>query len=237
MTAFLRILALGGALALSVGQTACAPQGMRVVDAVEPASFVAMSRAMRPVMLKKGLVDVQGDWYSPTISLRPDGVGHILVDRFSPSFRYLDSKDAVPPTFRAWLKPGARIEYGRFKAVIRQGVETVALELAAVTDWDGDGSKDWLVRCSAIRTDRPGREREYFLCVSDLDAPILRGRLLMEREVAFGRTAVLSYAAEAELSGSEVTEFVQGEADITLAPSSDAGYGENAPVKQRSLSQ
>ena len=223
-------------LACSLSLAACAPQGMRLVDAVEPGQFVAMSRAMRPVMLQKGLVDSHGDWYSPTLSLRPDEVGRTLVDRFSPSFLYLDSKEAVPPTFRAWLGPGTRIEYGRFKAVITQGKEKVVLELAALTDWNGDGSEDWLVRCSVSRTDRLGREREYFLCVSDFDAPVLRGRLLMEREHAFGKVAVLNYAAEAELAGNEVTEFVQGEADITLAPSASATSEDGASVKQSALS-
>lgn len=229
---------LGSACLLfcSLSLAACAPQGMRFVDAVEPGSFVAMSRAMRPVMLQKGLVDSHGDWYTSALSLRPDEVGRILVDRFSPSFRYLDSKETAPATFRAWLKPGTRIEYERFKAVIWQDKEKVVLELAALADWNGDGSEDWLVRCSVSNTERPGREREYFLCVSDLEAPILRGRLLMEREHAFGKVAVVSYAAEAELRGNEVTEFVQGEADITLAPSSTALPGDDAAVKQSALS-
>ena len=135
----------------------CAPRDCRMVDALNGGQFVAMSRAMRPVMLKKNMVDENGDWYSPMFSSRPADAGKTLVDRLSPAFRFPGSRVPVPPTFRAMLTPEAKVRYEDGKATIEQGMNRVILELVAVTDWNNDGTDDWLVLCRTGYSDTPQR--------------------------------------------------------------------------------
>jgi hypothetical protein len=79
---FARLLAVFCAFLL----TACAPQGLRLVDTKDDASFAAMFHAMKPAMLQKKMVGNDGSWYTPLISSGPDNAGQRLVDGLSPKF-------------------------------------------------------------------------------------------------------------------------------------------------------
>ena len=62
-----------------IALTSCAPIESRLVDTLDAPRFVDMSRAMRPVMVKKHIVDENGDWYSPLLRTAPSGAGKTLA--------------------------------------------------------------------------------------------------------------------------------------------------------------
>ena len=218
----------------------CAPQDCRMVEALNGGQFVAMSRAMRPVMLKKHIVDEKGDWYSAMFSSRPSDAGKTLVDRLSPAFRFPGARTPVPATFRAMLTPDARVKYEDNKAVIEQGMNRVLLELVAVTDWNNDGVDDWLVLCRTGYSDTPKRFREYYLVIIDLKTPVLKPYVLMVLDHVYGKVTVRNDASGGELVESNVVEFLQGQSTMTQAPDSRSmrlKLEEGSSLKQTSLSR
>ncbi|WP_294445714.1 hypothetical protein [uncultured Mailhella sp.] len=229
-------LVLATCLSLVAG---CAPQNCRMVEALDGGQFVAMSRAMRPVMLKKNMVDQNGDWYSPMFSSRPVDAGKTLVDRLAPAFRFPGSKLAVAPTFRAMLTPDAKVKIEDNRAVIEQGMSRVTLELVAVTDWNNDGVDDWLVNCRVGYTDTPQRFREYYLVIIDLTTPVLKPYVLMVLDHVYNRVTVRNDASGGELAETNVMEFMQGQSIMTEAADSRTVHRkleEGSSLKQTSLS-
>ncbi len=217
----------------------CAPRDCRMVEALDGGQFVAMSRAMRPVMLKKTIVDKNGDWYSSMFPSRPSDAGKTLVNRLSPAFRFPDARMPVPSTFRAMLTPDAKIRYEDNKAAIEQGMNRVLLELVAVTDWNNDGVDDWLVLCRSGYSDTPKRFREYYLVIIDLKTPVLKPYVLMVLDHVYGRVSVRNDASGGELKESNVMEFLQGQSTMTQAPDGRSvrqKLEEGSSLKQTSLS-
>ena len=236
MNRFCACLALGACLGLA----ACAPQDCRMVDALDGGQFVAMSRAMRPVMLKKNMVDAEGNWYSPMFSSRPSDAGRTLVDRLSPASRFPNSKVAVAPTFRALLSADAKVTLNDNRAVMEDGMNRVELELVAVTDWNNDGTDDWLVMCRSGYTDTPRRFREYYLVIIDLKTPVLQPYVLMVLDHVYNRVKVQSDASAGELVESNAVEYLQGQAVVTQAPDSRSmkkKLEEGSSLKESSLSR
>ena len=230
-------LAFAACLSLFAG---CAPSNSRMVEALDGGQFVAMSRAMRPVMLKKNMVDKNGDWYSPMFSSRPADAGRTLVDRLSPAFRFPGSHLAVAPTFRAMLTPDAKVKTEDNKATIEQGMNRVTLELVAVTDWNNDGVDDWLVDCRTGYSDTPHRFREYYLVITDLNTPVLKPFVLMVLDHVYSRVTVRNNAADGELVETNVMEFLQGQSTMTQAPDSRSLHRkleEGSTLKETSLSR
>ena len=237
MKKYCACLAAAAAVSLLSG---CAPRDCRMVDALNGGQFVAMSRAMRPVMLKKNMVDENGDWYSPFFASRPENAGKTLVDRLSPAFRFPDARVPVPPTFRATLTPEAKVQYDGGRANIEQGMNRVLLELVAVTDWNNDGVDDWLVDCRTGYSDTPHRFREYYLVITDLNTPVLKPFVLMVLDHVYSRVTVRNNAADGELVETNVMEFLQGQSTMTQAPDSRSLHRkleEGSTLKETSLSR
>ena len=220
--------------------SACAPQGARLVNALDGAQFVTMSRAMRPAMLERGLVDAQGDWYSPLLSFPPKDAGAQLVDRLSPAFRFPGSRVAMPRTFRAMLTSEAKVRAEGNRAVIEQGLSLVELALTALADWNGDGRDDWLVSCRVSFVDTPRRYREYFLVISRTDAPVLEPAVLLVRDHVYGKVTVTKDASAGVLAETPAAEFLQGQTTVTQQPDSRAvqkKLSEGSSVQESALSQ
>ena len=221
-----------GALIL-FGVSACAPQDMRLVETVDARQFVRLSRSMRPAMIQKQLVDEDGSWYSSRMSSLPTNAGLVLVERLSPEF--LKSEDLDEDTFRASLKFGARVETEPFRARIQQDDRLVVLELVAVTDWNGDGQEDWIVRCRSGRSAEPQIYREYVMVLTELGASVIQPRLLLVQDSFYGKETVIEEPFYRELVDSHVNEYLQGQTDVTQAPKGRQGF-EASQVKQSSLS-
>ena len=229
-------LALAACLSLAAG---CAPQNSRMVEALDGGQFVAMSRAMRPVMLKKNIVDEKGDWYSSMFPSRPADAGKTLVNRLSPAFRFPGSRIPETATFRSMLTPDARVKTADNKATIEQGMNRVSLELVAVTDWNNDGVDDWLVNCRTGYTDTPQRFREYYLVIINLTTPVLKPYVLMVLDHVYSRVTVRNDASGGELVETNVMEFLQGQSTMTEAADSRTVHRkleEGSSLRQTSLS-
>lgn len=222
-------------LVCGLSLSACAPQNVRMVDAVDAPQFVSMSRAMRPVMLKKQLVDYRGSWYSPSPSILPFDAGTRLVQALSPAF--LESDDFSGRTVSSSLSRNAVVETERFTASLRQNGKRLTLALTAVADWDGDDRDDWLVCCRFGRADSPREYREYFLVITDLKAAVLQPKVLLVQDCSYGQNTVVAEPFHCELADSKAAEFLQGETDVTQAP---AGHVrprlEDSQVRQSALS-
>lgn len=210
------------AAAACLALSGCAPIDTRLVDTLDAPRFVDMSRAMRPVMVKKHIVDEKGDWYSPIIRTAPTGAGKTLVDRLSPAFRFSGDKLRLPSTFHAMLGPGAKVTYDDNRAVIIQGASRIMLELVAVTDWNNDGKDDWLVACQVGYADNPRRYREYFLTVTDLSEAVLVPRIQMIIDHVYGKANVVEDSSSDEIVDASVVEFLPGQATIVERPDREA---------------
>ncbi len=197
---------------------ACAPGGIRMVDAVDGNAFTTMSRAMHGEMLKRHLVDERGSWYSPVFSFGPFRAGEKLVDRLSPRFRFPRAGVPVPDTFRGMMGEDARLTLRGPVAVIEQGLSRVDLRLLAVADWNGDGKDDWLVRCRVGSVSEPKKFRDYYLAVLDRKRPVWEPKLLMVLDHVYGRVTPVGDPSRGALAESLSTDYLQGQATILEAP-------------------
>ena len=137
---FARLIAVFCAFLLA----ACAPQGLRLVDTKDDASFATMYRAMKPAMLQKKMVANDGSWYTPLIDSGPDDAGLRLVDALSPKFLGTEWNDPTTKVFRDILSPWDKLSVGPYSATLRMSRHRIKLQLTAVTDWNEDGKDDHL---------------------------------------------------------------------------------------------
>lgn len=219
------------------GLTACAPKDMVLVDAVDSRKFVALSRSMRPAMLNRHFVDSHGDWYSPRFPSRPESAGKILAERLSPTFLPAYAEEE-PTTFPEAMRKGVRITEEPYRSTLRKGADTITLELVAIADWDGNGRDDWLVSCQTASADSPVDWHEYVLLVTDVDAPRLQPRLLLEQVQQNGKLTVLAEPFYGELVEAGIEHYVQGQIDVTQAPDQKGWKAsqDDGAVKQSALS-
>ena len=230
---FARLLAVFCAFLLA----ACAPQGLRLVDTKDDASFATMYRAMKPAMLQKKMVASDGSWYTPLVSLGPDDAGLKLVDGLSPKFLGSEWNDPTTKVMRDILSPWDTLSIGPYSATLRMGMHSIKLQLTAVTDWNEDGKDDWLVMCRVTPKNAPQEAREYFLLVADTEASVMHAHVLMELQHRYSRVRVLHDNSMSRMLAPVTVEIEQGEADVTVAPTQGQQSYDDSRVKSSSLSQ
>ncbi|MBQ8173331.1 MAG: hypothetical protein IJY48_08860 [Mailhella sp.] len=213
----------------------CIPNKMRIVDTQNNAEFVNMSRAMRPAMVERNLVGADGSWYSPLIASEDTEAGAILFKRLSPAFCAEDLKIPAGSSFPEELMPQDSVRIFPSKAVIRMDRHEVTLQLVAKTDWNGDKKQDWLVNCRISQPDMPYRVREYFLLVLDPSRPVLQPHVLMARDHLHKKTSIVIDNSAAEFMDAVTVELEQGQADITVAPSSATQGYDKSGVQSSAL--
>ena len=230
---FARLIAVFCAFLLA----ACAPQGLRLVDTKDDASFATMYRAMKPAMLQKKMVANDGSWYTPIIDSGPDDAGLRLVDALSPKFLGAEWNDPTTKVFRDILSPWDKLSVGPYSATLRMSRHSIKLQLTAVTDWNEDGKDDWLVTCRVTQENEMQEVREYFLLIADTEASILHAHVLMERQHIYGRVRVLHDNSRFNILAPVLVEIEQGETDVTVAPTKGQQNFDDSRVKSSSLSQ
>ena len=230
---FARLIAVFCAFLLA----ACAPQGLRLVDTKDDASFADMYRAMKPAMLQKKMVGSDGSWYTPLIESGPDNAGQRLVDELSPKFLGAEWNDPTTKVFRDILSPWDKLSIGPYSATLRMSGHSIKLQLTAVTDWNEDGKDDWLVTCRVTQKNELQEAREYFLLLADTDASLMYAHVLMERQHIYGRVRVLHDNSRSSILAPVLVEIEQGEADVTVAPTKGQQNFDDSRVKSSSLSQ
>lgn len=227
------LLSLAGVLALL---SACAPHGMRMVDAKDEVAFVTMYHAMKPAMLKKELVDAEGNWYTPVVTLGPEDAGLAFLDRLSPRFCNADLHEPPVKSFRYMTGPGDVVKVGAWSASIRTQDWAAKFKLAAVTDWNDDGRDDWLVSCRIDLQNASREAKEYFLLITDPEAAVLEPYVLMERRHVFSRVFTLTDNSLVDYSGAVTVEVEQGQVNVTQAPTKGGQKFEDSSLKASSLS-
>ena len=200
----------------------CAPQGSRMVNAVDDSAFTVLSRSMQVEMRKRHLVDDQGSWYSPVVSFGPFNAGEKLVNRLSPAFRFPRAGVSLPKTFREFLGEDAHVSLQGPKAILEQGLSRIELRLVAVADWNGDDKDDWLIVCRVSSVETPKKFRDYYLVIQDLKRPVWDAELLMILDHVYGKVRSVGDPAHGDLAESLATDYLQGQATILESPDQSA---------------
>jgi hypothetical protein len=145
--------------------------------------------------------------------------GKILFQHLSPSFRYnADNPMAAPTTFAESAASRRDAQIRKHGFTLKQGLDTVDLNLIAQSDWEGHGRKEWLLSCKVTSGGAPV-SRTYYLALPDLEAEgVLTARTLAIFEcVAYDCNLHLpeagTYVPEAP-----VIESLPGQRTITSPP-------------------
>jgi len=216
---------------------------LRPVRVVHTRQFQIMCSHLRQEMIRRSLLDAQGNYLSnPFLSSAPKKhYGDTLFRRLSPAFRYnADNPMAAPKTFAESAASRREVQIHDYGFTLKQGLDTVELNLIAQGDWEGNGLKEWLLSCK-VTSDDASVSRTYYLALPDLEATgTLTARTLAVFEcLAYDCTLHLpqegksTYAPE-----SPVIESMPGQRAITSppakppAPPAAGAHKPNVPKKR-----
>ena len=198
--------------------SACA---LRPVRVVQERQFKIMCAQLRPEMLRRALLDEQGNYLSSPLFAFKKDYGEVLFQRLSPSFRYSgDNPMAAPKTFAESAASRREVQIRDYGFTLKQGLDTIDLNLIAQGDWEGAGQKEWLLSCKVISGGAP-LSRTYYLALPDLETEgVLTARTLAvfeciayECNVHWPQAGTTTYAPE-----SPVIESMPGQRTITRPP-------------------
>ena len=200
--------------------SACSLRSVRVV---QERQFATMCAQLRPEMIRRSLLDEQGNYLASPLrafTLKSD-YGELLFRHLSPSFRYnADNPMAAPKTFAESAASMRDVQIRDYGFTLKQGLDTVDLNLIARSDWEGGGQQEWLLSCKVAFGSTPV-SRTYYLALPDLEAEgVLTARVLAVFEcIAYDCTLHLPQAGESAYAPeSPVIESMPGQRVITSPP-------------------
>jgi hypothetical protein len=208
--------------------------GLRSVHVVQEHQFQNMCAQLRPEMMRRSLLDEQGNYLSnPLLAFTSKkDYGETLFQYLSPSFRYnADNPMSAPKTFAESVASRRDVQVRDYGFTLKQGLDSVDLNLIAQSDWEGDGQKEWLLSCKVTSHGAP-ISRMYYLALPDLEAKgVLTARTLAVFEcVAYDcnlhlpQAGTPAYAPEAP-----VIESMPGPRAITSPPANPPTAGTHKP--------
>jgi len=220
---------------------ACSLRSIRVV---QERQFKTMCAQLRQEMVRRSLLDEQGNYLSNPFSALTSGkdYGNILFRHLSPSFRYAaDNPMSAPKTFAESAPSRRDVRIRDYGFTLKQGLDTIDLNLIAQGDWDGNGQKEWLLSCNVTSGDAPV-SRVYYLALTDLETEgVLTARTLAVFEcVAYDCSLHLPQAGNITYSPeAPVIESMPGQRAITTPPANSsvppkAGTSNPGVLKKRS---
>lgn len=143
----------------------CVAKSVQVVNEGE---FNLMGRRITSLLQNRGVLDGEGGYMAPLVSLRtfPGPVGDNLFSGLSPAFRFKLDPTLVPPSFAATRGSSDVVEFLADGFRMMQGTTKIEVTLLGGADWLGDGGLEWFVLC---RVDSPltNEQRDYYLVVTD----------------------------------------------------------------------
>jgi hypothetical protein len=185
----------------------------------DPSGFERMGTLLAPLFRASGLVDAQGAYLTPSFNFRPppDDAGRRFL-RMSQAFRF-DPAASAPAAFADSVEPGDDLRVGARGFTLSRETGSVAVDLLAVADWDGNGRDDWLARC-AVDAPQSGQRREYYLLIADTAAAALRPRVLGVYDCRDHHCELYATAADLRRLPPEpyVVELVSGQRNVTSPP-------------------
>lgn len=215
------------------------PAGNLTVQPLDKPEFRAMTAALRPQLIRKGLLTDDGAWYAPVLSRAGMGfgpaknAGAVLLDRLSPAFRFPGAAPSLPfASFRDMLTDEATVTVTGHAFTVLQGVDRLHVSLLALTDWNRDGRDDWLVLCRVEPRNQKDTRRDYYLLIADPAAPVLVPQVLAVRDCVNGRCRVVETADAPGLApDSPAVELMQGQQAVTQPPSDAPAESPDGPVQ------
>jgi hypothetical protein len=138
---------------------------------VQERQFKTMCAQLRPEMQRRSLLDEQGNYLSSPLPALPTkrDCGETLFRHLSPAFRYsADNPMAAPRTFAESAASRSDVHIRDYGFTLRQGLDTVDLDLIARSDWEGEGQQEWLLACKVTFGGAPV-SRTYYLALPALE--------------------------------------------------------------------
>lgn len=235
-----QLFLLGLLLAALAALNGCAGRNVEVVQADQ---FKTMADRMHEELIARNILDSDRAYVSGLWGGGDANYGEVLFQRLSPDFLFEDVVGGVPgSTFAASLRPGDGVQKTPGGFTIRRVRQSMKVNMVAITDWDGDGKKDWIISC-AVDGLRGGKTRDYYVIVADPpEQGILQGKVAAVYE-SFGvagrlylRESVKKSAAPADDSGPSVVEdTVPGLRSVTTPPKTKDKNTPREGLEERSL--
>ena len=210
---------------------------LRPVQVVQEQQFTSMCKRLGPEMLRRSLLDEQGNYLAPLSSTSDSdhAYGSILFRRLSPSFRYAAQETGLPSSF-AEGNEAQDVQLGEKGFKLRQGLNTVEMEMIAVADWEGNGNSEWLASCKIV-PEGSLASRTYYLAIAkapDELAPLVARVLAVYDCENFvctlysGSGGAQPYAPEAA-----VIESMPGQRKITSPPAKNTVRNKALPAQKQ----
>ncbi len=139
----------------------CAACSGKTVDVIQSDKFTAMANRMPQELVARNILDADGDYLAVATVFQGGSYGDVLYKNLSPNFLFDHVAKDSAPTFSASLKANENVKihengfsitdknankYIRYGAKIRR----IDVDMVAITDWDGNGEKDWIVACRYV---------------------------------------------------------------------------------------
>lgn len=159
----------------------CASQDSRPVAVIEPVAFAHMSKRMGDELIARNILDSSRYYTSASVPDIP--YGDILFTRLAPDFLFNDrGAELTSSSFAGAVMPGTRVAKNKNGFRMRSFRQHIQVAMIAVTDWEGNGTPDWLVSCT-LDPGNGGRTREYYVVVpAPQGQERLRGRVIAVNE-------------------------------------------------------
>ncbi len=207
----------------------------RQVEVVQAHQFKLMADRMPNELIARDIIDNSRDYVPGVWSAELASYGDILYKRLSPDFIFSDVAVQVNATSFAQavsLNPKENSVVMRkqgFGLVTTKSIKKrkrkdnitlerrIDVDMVAISDWDGDGKKDWFIACKLLRT-RGAVPRIYYVVVPN-PAPsgVLKGNVVAVYDDmgAFGRLYLRESAAKIS---APVEDVVPGLRSVTTPP-------------------
>lgn len=228
--------------ALACGLTVAALAGCsgKMVSVVDEAGFQSMARHFGPALQSQQILDSDGAWLEPLVSVFdgvPDDAGERLFRHLSPAFRFREADaTSAPATFVASRAEGDELTVLSHGFALVQGMRQVSVSLLGLSDWNGDGTDDWFVRCSvrALQSARGEDERDYYLVITDPEAAIMRPQVIGVFDCRNRRCVAYANGRDCPPE-SAVVELLAGQRTVTVPPAKAGGQGEPDLLQEQKL--
>ena len=194
----------------------------KMVSVMDEDGFRSLAQRFGPELRSRQIVDSEGSWLEPLpfLSDTPADAGERLFLRLSPAFRFRGTDSAlVPATFAASRIEGDGLTISPCGFTLVQGMRQVDVSLLALTDWNGDGTDDWLVRCAVRDAQIPSgeEERDYYLAVENPEAAIMEPRVIGVY-ICRNRRCVAHSGARDVPPEVSVVDLLPGQRTVTAPP-------------------
>ncbi len=217
--------------------SACSWQPVKVVD---PLQFKLLADRMPTELEARDMIDSDRDYIEGTWEEVPQNYGERLFHDLSPSVIFDNTVGKNTYTsFAQSVQKGdtvAKKSHG-FTLIHnhkKRSERRLDVDMVAISDWDNDGKKDWIVACTLKRT-KAANPRIYYVVVAN---PPIQGALRARTVAVYDDLGVIGrlymHSSEANVDA-PVEDVVPGLRSVTTPPSQQNSSQKKDGVQERSL--